>query len=54
MEQICDVVNKDHGLDKGVIADVMEKMYVEDMLNQKFHGKGRNEHPIKSKKSGEG
>ena len=39
IERTCDVVNKDHGLDNGAIASLVEKMYVEGMLTQKFHDK---------------
>ena len=46
IEGICVVVNKDDGLDKDAIATVVEKMYTEGMLKQKFHT--MDETPTKS------
>ena len=45
IKRICDVVNKDHGLDRGDIANVVAKTYLESMLKQKFYDKDEN--PIK-------
>ena len=46
IERICDVVNKDYGLDRGDIANVVEKMYLDGMLKQKFHDKGSKSYKI--------
>ena len=39
IERICDVVNKDHSLDRGDLANVVEKVYLESIPKQKFHDK---------------
>ena len=46
IERICDIANKEYGLDREVIANVVEKMHMEGRLKQKQHEKGPKSYKI--------
>ena len=46
IERICDIANKEYGLDREVIANVVEKMHMEGRLKQKLHEKGLKSYKI--------
>ena len=46
IERICDIANKEYGLDREVIANVVEKMHMEGRLKQKLHEKGPKSYKI--------